>query len=151
MKSLKTTALALVIAGSFGMMACNPLSKMAKNAEAVKYSVSPDPLEMHGDSVAIEISVKYPPKYFHKKAVIDVVPTLKYDGKEKEFPAQTLQGESATADGKVINFEKGGSLKYEDVIPYEKGMDVAELHVKAVGKVKTKGIRLLKFLFLFIV
>lgn len=138
MKSLKITAFALAIAGAFSFMACNPLSKMAKNAEAVSYSVSPDPLEMHNDSVAIEINVKYPPKYFHKKAVIDVVPTLKYDGKEKEFPAQTLQGEAATADGKVINFEKGGSLKYTDVIPYEKGMEIAELHVKAVGKVKTK-------------
>jgi len=139
MKSLKTTAFALVLAASFGIMACNPLSKMAKNAEAVKYSVSPDPLEMHNDSVAIKISVKYPPNYFHKKAVIDVVPTLKYDGKEKEFPAQTLQGEAADGDGKVINYVKGGTLNYEDVIPYDKGMDVAELHVKAVGKVKTKS------------
>ena len=64
MKKFRTLAyllLGIAIAG------CNGLGKMAKNFSQVKHEVTPNPLELKGDSVAIAIKGTYPPKYFAKK------------------------------------------------------------------------------------
>ena len=53
-KNRLNIALAIFITG--GMLACNPLKKMSEEAENVKYTVNPNPLELHGDSVAMSIS-----------------------------------------------------------------------------------------------
>lgn len=65
---------------------CNGLSKMVKNANLVKYEVTPNPLELRGDSVAIAIKVTYPVKYFGKKVNATVTPYLKTSAGEKDFP-----------------------------------------------------------------
>ena len=49
---------------------CNGLGKMAKNFNTVKYEVTPNPLEMHGDSVAIAVKGSYPAKYFAKRLTL---------------------------------------------------------------------------------
>ena len=64
------TAVVLVASG------CNPLKKMNKKHGLVKYTMSPDPLELHGDSIAISVSGRYPAKIFHKKAVAYVRPVM---------------------------------------------------------------------------
>jgi len=65
------TAVILIASG------CNPLKKMNKKHGMVTYTMSPDPLELHGDSVAISVSGRYPAKFFHKKAVANVKPVMK--------------------------------------------------------------------------
>ena len=52
---------------SISLAGCNGLGKMAKNYPQVKHEVTPNPLELHGDSVAVSIKGTYPPKYFAKK------------------------------------------------------------------------------------
>ena len=44
---------------------------MQKFMEDVKYDVSPDPLIVQGDSVDLNINGQFPPKYFHKKAMVE--------------------------------------------------------------------------------
>lgn len=134
-----TKVLAVVVL-SVAFVACNPLKKMNKNAESVQYSVTPDPLEMHGDSVAVSISGKYPPKYFHKLATVTIKPVLKNaDGEVvKEFKEIKVQGIEADGDGEKIDFEKGGSFKYDDKIAYDPSMENVELVVQATAGYKTK-------------
>ena len=67
-------AAALLIAG------CGGPQKMADNANLVSYDVTPHPLEMHGGKVAVTVDVKYPEKYFHKKAIVTATPYLVYVG-----------------------------------------------------------------------
>jgi tetratricopeptide (TPR) repeat protein/Tfp pilus assembly major pilin PilA len=117
---------------------CNPLKKMAKKADTVSYEVVPNPLEMHGDSIAISISGKYPEKYFHKKATVIATPTMTWTGGSKEFKPVTLLGESAEGEGTKISFS-GGSFTYNDKIEYVKGIETAEIKLKAEGKFKTKS------------
>ena len=133
---LKTLALACIVAIS--LTACNGLGKMVKNAGKVSYTVTPDPIEMHGDSIAVTVNVKYPEKFFAKKAVLTVTPVIKYEGGEKELRAEKLKGEKAEGDGKTISYTGGGSLSYTDKVAYQKGMEVATLEVKATGAVKSK-------------
>lgn len=122
---------ALCIAG-VGIAGCNGLSKMVKNASQISYSVTPNPLQDNGDSVAINISAKYPAQYFNKKAVVTVTPTLILaGGKEQALDPVTLVGESATGTGTKINYQQGGSLTYNKKVAYTPDMKMDSLVIKA--------------------
>ena len=140
MKANTARNLSLVVAASLGVMACNPLNKMAKNSNDVNYSVTPDPLEMHGDSVEITVKGSYPAKYFNKKAVVDVKPVFVSDGQEvKEFETITLVGQDAEEEGRKVNYDKGGSFTYVTKVPYKPEMMSGELKAKIVGRYKSKS------------
>ena len=141
MKKLVLKPLALMAVASVVLLGCNPLSKMAKNSNAIKYTLNPDPLEMHGDTVAITVAGSFPANFFHKKAIVEVTPILTNpaDGSViKEFKPITLIGDAADGDGKKISWEKGGSFNYSEALPYDASMDMVNLEVKAVAKYKTK-------------
>jgi len=118
--------------------ACNPLNNMTKRAEEVTYSVTPNPLEMHSDSIEVNISGSIPPKFFNKKVSVDVTPTLTYEGGVTKLKTLTLVGEDSEVEGTKIPYEKGGNFTYNDKIAYQEGMDVAELSAVAFGKYKGK-------------
>ena len=131
----------IIAIAAIGMVACNPLKKMAKNAETVTYDVTPNPLEMHGDSVSIAISGKYPEKYFNKKAMVTITPTMVWEGGEKEFKSIVCVGEAAEGEGTKIA-AAGGSFSFNDKIPYQPGMETCEIKIKAVGGFKSKTLGL---------
>jgi tetratricopeptide (TPR) repeat protein len=87
---------------------------------------------MHGDSVAVTISVKVPEKGLNKKASAEITPKLG----SKAFKTITVQGEKATGNGQTIAFKPGATVSYTDVIPYSPDLENADLMV--TGKV-TKG------------
>jgi tetratricopeptide (TPR) repeat protein len=122
-------AAALLIAG------CGGPQKMADNANLVKYTVTPDPLETHGGKVALSVDVKYPEKYFHKKAIVTATPYLSYEGGQTELKSETLQGEAVEDNYKVISFTSGGSFSYSDEVDYKPEMMRSELFVKGVATV----------------
>ena len=65
------------------LAACGGMNKMAKMADQVQIDPSPKVLEMHGDSVEVEIKFTIPQKFFQKAATLEVTPVLKYEGGEK--------------------------------------------------------------------
>jgi tetratricopeptide (TPR) repeat protein len=118
---------------------CSGFSKMFKDASKVSYSVTPNPLQDNGDSVQVSISVKYPEKYFSKKAVVSVTPTLKCsDGKEIPLKQVTLVGEKASGNGTKIAYSNGGSFNYTDKVAYQDAMKMDELDLKATLENKKK-------------
>lgn len=140
MKPKSVRNLSIILAASMGLIACNPLSKMAKNAQNLKYTVTPNPLEMHGDSVEVTVSGKVPPKFFHKKASAIIKPYFKdqQGNVVTNFDSVLLVGENADGNGKKINYEKGGDYEIVTKVPYTAGMERGELFVTAIGKYKTK-------------
>ena len=128
----------MAVAGSM-LMGCNGLGKMVKNADQVTYNVTPSPLEMHGGEVSFTIDGKYPSKFFNKKAAVSVTPTLVYNGKEKELKTVNFKGEKSSAEGTVINFEKGGDIKYSEKFEYSDEMRNSELILRATASVKNKS------------
>jgi tetratricopeptide (TPR) repeat protein len=125
--------IALVAAG------CNPLKKMNKKHGLVKYTLSPDPLELHADSVEISVSGRYPEKFFHKKAVANVKPVMvDMDGNTvKEFEVIRLIGEAAEGEGTKI-MKAGGSFSYSKKVPYEASMRNVTLELQVSAGYKTK-------------
>ena len=137
-QSLQTLGLAFVAV--VGLTACNGLGKLVKNADKITYKVTPEVVEMHGDSIMTSISGTYPEKLFPKKATVTVTPVLKYNGGEKAFKAVTLVGESVEgATGQKISYSKGGNFSYtSDKIAYAPEMKNATLELRATGAVKSK-------------
>lgn len=117
---------------------CNPLNNMTKRAEEVTYSVTPNPLELHGDSIEVNISGAIPPKFFNKKVSVDITPVLNYGDAETSLDIITLVGEDSEVEGQKIPYEKGGNFSYNDKIAYQDGMQESILNAVAVGKYKGK-------------
>lgn len=120
------------------MVGCASPNKMIKNATTVAYEVSPNPLEMKGDSVEVTITGKYPAKFFNKSAVVVVTPTLTWEGGSASYDKVTLQGEKVQGNADVISYETGGSFTYSGKVPYEEGMLQSELILKSTVSVKGK-------------
>jgi len=135
---MKKIQFASVIVAALFIISCGGLNKMAKDAQTVKYTVTPKPLELHADSVEVSITGNFPPKYFNKKVIVEVTPVLKWEGGEKAFEVKKLQGESVEDNNQVINNAEGGSYSYTAKIPYEDGMRISDLNIKIKGYVAGK-------------
>ena len=98
----------------------------------VEYTVQQDPVEMHGDSVKVNVTVKFPEKGLNKKASAEITPKLG----DKSFKTITVQGEKATGNGQTIAYKPGATVNYSDIIPYSPDLEHADLMI--TGKV-SKG------------
>ena len=93
------------------------------------YNVTPNPLEMHGDSVRISVVVNVPPKGIKKKAKAEITPKLA----NTAIGTWIVQGEKVTGNGKTITFKPGGSATFDVVLPYDASFEATDL--KLTGKV----------------
>ncbi len=122
---------AAALAGVFLVQGC----KLVKD---IDYKVTPNPVEMHGDSITLNINGKFQTKGLHKRAVVEVTPVIiGSDGTEKAFKTETFKGTKAAGNGKTIGRE-GGSFSYTSKIPYSSELEVAEIKVKILPKKGTK-------------
>jgi Flp pilus assembly protein TadD len=112
------------------MSSCSGLNKMKKNADLVKYDVTPKVLEAHAGLVNVTIKGVFPDKYFDKKTTLTATPVLTYAGGETAFEkVQVVQGESVQANNAVIAYN-GGNFTYTASVPYKDAMKVSELVLK---------------------
>jgi outer membrane protein OmpA-like peptidoglycan-associated protein/tetratricopeptide (TPR) repeat protein len=118
MKNQSILSLFLIATFGFVISSCDLVKE-------VKYQVTPNPLEMHGDSVKISVTGTFPQKGIKKKAKAEIVPML---GNTELEPVVVL-GEKATGNGKRIMYKPGGKFEYEQVIKYKPEFEVAELKV----------------------
>jgi len=95
----------------------------------LNYVVSPSPLEMHGDSVAFQVSVKVPEKGIRKKIVAELLPMY---GDIALDPIK-ISGEKIETGDKTIPFKAGGTVTYNQKVAYKSSLETAELTL--TGKV----------------
>lgn len=118
---------------------CNGLGKMIKKQKDINYSATPNPIEMHGDSIQFSVSGKFNPKLFAKKVTMTITPVVKYNGGEKALKPVVLVGDKATGSGQKISFDKGGTFSYtSEKFVYEPSMKVAKVELRGEGQVKKK-------------
>jgi tetratricopeptide (TPR) repeat protein len=137
MKKIKQNYLTISVIAAFVLSGCAGLTKMRDNVSTVTYKVTPDPLQAQAGEVKMNIDVKYPEKYFNKKAVLVATPVLKYEGGQTEFAPTTLQGEKVQANNKVIPYA-GGSYTQAGTVAYKPEMMKSELVVKMSARIKDK-------------
>lgn len=136
----KLTYLALFVFTALAMSSCGGINKMKEMSAKDYYKVTPEVLEEVGDQVAMKIDVKYPAKFFNKKAILTVTPVLKYAKGETAFPAKVFQGESVEANNQKIAFATGGSATIAGTVPFTEDMMKSELVVKVEAELKGKKI-----------
>jgi tetratricopeptide (TPR) repeat protein len=126
------TAVTLIFQG------CAGLGSMQKHMEELNFKVEPSPLEVHGDSVKVTISGKFPEKYFAKSVSAQATPAIVWNGGEATFKVQEFKGEKATGNGDVIPFKTGKSFKYTATVPYSAGMESSKLELRMKGSKGSK-------------
>ncbi|MBE9467558.1 MAG: hypothetical protein IMY72_04435 [Bacteroidetes bacterium] len=140
MKRTNVSYLASILLTAVFLTSCGGLNKMVKLAPEVRYSVTPEILSMHGDSIEITLKGTFPAKYFNKKAILSITPVLKYEAGEKIFESKTLQGEDAQANNQVISFVSGGSFDLTSKIPYTEDMKISDLELRVKASIKDKSV-----------
>lgn len=125
-KGLKfAVIIAALVAG-----ACGDLEKMKELPEGFTLKCTPNPVEVQADKVKATIDGVIPPKYFAKKAIVNIAPFVVYEGGELALPVKTLQGEDVQGNNQVINFEAGGSWKHDVEYDYTDAMFNCKLEVR---------------------
>ncbi|MDE5559811.1 MAG: hypothetical protein K2I84_04075, partial [Bacteroidales bacterium] len=82
MKKFQVASLICVLlTAGLAFSSCESLKKMVANHSTMaKYVATPNPLEMQGDKIKVEIKGNYQPKYFVTKAMVVFQPALNYEG-----------------------------------------------------------------------
>ena len=92
-----------------GLLALSSCSGKLGSLSADNFTVTPSPLEVVGDVVPATINGRFPEKYMKKKAVVTVVPELRYAGTKTVGQSATFQGENVVGNDQTIAYKVGGN------------------------------------------
>ena len=86
---------------------------------ADNFTVTPNPLETQAGTVPATINGHFPEKYMKKKAVVTVVPELRYaNGVTVQGSSATFQGENVAGNGQTIMYKVGGNYTMKTNFAY---------------------------------
>lgn len=113
-----------VLVASAILTGCSVKNNMSNN----NYTVTPNPLEVKGDSVSITITGNVPAKSINPKANIRFEPYLSTPKGEVALKTMTMGGEKATGVDVTVNSKTGGKLTYTTKIAYTEDLKRATLY-----------------------
>ena len=86
---------------------------------ADNFTVTPNPLETQAGTVPATINGHFPEKYMNKKAVVTVIPELRYsNGQTVQGNTATFQGESVLGNDQSISYRLGGNYTMKTNFAY---------------------------------
>lgn len=106
-------------------------SKPPEDLTDVQHDVNPSPLVVKAGKVNAQINLTFPAKFIPKKAVVELIPVLSYEGGEVEGKSVTVQGEKVEDNFTSISYGNGGSIAVPVSFDYQKDMRLSDLSVKA--------------------
>ena len=108
------------------MTSCSKLGKLTSDC----FSVSPNPLETVGGKVPATVEGQFPEKFMNKKAIVIVVPELRYAGGEvAKGQPMTFQGEKVMGNDKVISYRLGGRYTMKTSFDYVPAMQKSDMYL----------------------
>ena len=113
---MKKKCLFLLSAGVVMLFtSCSKLGSLS----ADNFTVTPNPLETHAGEVPATINGHFPEKYMKKKAVVEVVPELRYsNGQTVQGNSATFQGEKVLGNDQTISYRLGGNYTMKTNFAY---------------------------------
>ena len=100
-------------------------NKMVLTAD--NFEVVPNPLETQTGMVPSTINGSFPEKFMKKKAVVTVIPELRYAGQTTQGQSATFQGENVLGNNQTISYRLGGRYTMRSTVPYNDDMQKSEL------------------------
>ena len=139
MKTSLSLALSATLAISTLCGCSSGLAPLSKD----NFTVTPSPLEAVGENVAFTLNGHFPEKYMKKKAVVTVIPQLRYgNGQTLNTEGATFQGEKVVGNDQVIAYKTGGNFTARQLFTYRPEMAMSELYLTFVAKVGKKSVNL---------
>ena len=109
------------------------------------FKVTPNPLETEAGQVTATINGTFPEKYMNKKAVVTVVPELRFtkNGVQQAVKGQpaSFQGEKVLSNDQTISYLLGGHYTMKTMFPYEEAMQKSELYLTFDAKIGKKAVQ----------
>jgi hypothetical protein len=130
----KETILLISAATLMTFTSCSKLGELS----ADNFTVTPNPLETQQGVVPATINGHFPEKYMKKKAVVTVVPELRYsNGMVEKGTTATFQGESVRGNDQTINYRMGGNYTMKTNFAYV-GDNKAEMFLTFDARIGNK-------------
>jgi len=86
---------------------------------ADNFTVTPNPLETQAGTVPATINGHFPEKYMNRKAVVTVIPELRYsNGQTVQGNTATFQGEKVLGNDQTISYRLGGNYTMKTNFAY---------------------------------
>ena len=109
-----------------------------KALSADNFNVTPNPLETHQGAVPATVNGVFPEKYMKKKAVVTVMPELRYaDGQVAQGQSVTFQGEKVQGNDQTISYLVGGRYTMKSNFAYL-GCNKADMYLKFNARIGKK-------------
>ena len=119
----KIQVLTLTACSMLALSSCS--NKMVLTAD--NFEVVPNPLETQTGMVPSTINGSFPEKFMKKKAVVTVIPELRYAGQTTQGQSATFQGEKVLGNNQTISYRLGGRYTMRSTVPYNDDMQKSEL------------------------
>ncbi len=111
---------------------------------ADNFTVNPNPLEAQAGQVPATINGMFPEKYMNKKAVVKVIPELRYQTASGQQTAQgtaaTFQGEKVLGNDQTISYLMGGRYTMKTNFQYVPDMQQSDLYLTFDARIGNKKV-----------
>ena len=118
------------------LTSCSKLGALS----ADNFTVTPNPLETQAGTVPATINGHFPEKYMKKKAVVTVIPELRYsNGEVVQGNTATFQGESVAGNDQTISYKVGGNYTMKTNFAYV-GDNKADMYLTFNARLGSKQV-----------
>lgn len=124
----------MLLAGTIIFSGCNKLKKMVDLAKQQDLTVTPSPLELHGNEVKFEMSAILPQKMLPSGMVYTLKTFYQYGQSQEDLPDLEFK-----ADDFPNSSTTTSRLSQEYSFQYQEGMDRGELKIKGVASDPRNG------------
>ena len=104
------------------------------------FTVTPTPLETQNGQVPATINGTFPEKYMKKKAVVTVIPQLRFNGQTVEGQGATFQGENILGNDQTISYKMGGRYDMKTSFLYQPEMQQSDMYLTFDARVGKKKV-----------
>lgn len=131
----KHLILTLSVCSAFALTSCSKLGPLS----ADNFTVTPNPLETQGGKVPATINGMFPVKYMKSKAVVTVVPELRYaNGQKTRGNSATFQGEGVIGNDQTVSYKTGGRYTMKTAFDYVPDMQQSEMYLTFDARIGKK-------------
>lgn len=126
----------LALAGTLALSSCSKLGELS----ADNFTVTPSPMEAVAGKVPVTINGRFPEKYMKKKAVVTVVPEVRYAGGKAMGQSATFQGEKVQGNDQEVSYKLGGNYTMKNTFDYVPEMQKSELYLTFQARLGKKTV-----------